>query len=128
MNETIFIMETDPYSAEMLADTLETFRYEPVIFDEGKDLAVQLSETAPKMVIINSRIFEKNKQVFVSLKNKEDTLFGASLILTSGDLVDPQIIRELEADYFLYKPYDMKILSDLLIKVESSRSQPVNSN
>ena len=121
MNETIFIIENDPYSAEMLADTLEAFRYEPVIFDEAKDLAVQLSETAPRMVIINRRIFEKNKQVFVSLKAREDRLFGACLIVTSGDLVDPQEIRELEADYFLFKPYDMKILSDLLLKVETGK-------
>ena len=128
MNETIFIVETDPYSAEMLAETLETFCYDPVIFDEGKDLAVQLWEADPHMVIINSRLFQRNKQVFVSLKNTEEKIFDPCLILTSGDLVDPQEIRSLEADYFLFKPYDMKILSDLLMKVESARCGSANTN
>ncbi|MBC7745154.1 MAG: response regulator transcription factor [Flavobacterium sp.] len=128
MNERIFIVETDPYSAEMLAETLETFSYDPVIFDERKDLAVQLWEADPHMVIINSRLFQRNKQVFVSLKNTEEKVFDPCLILTSGDLVDPQEIRALEADYFLFKPYDMKILSDLLMKVESARCGSVNIN
>ena len=119
MNKKIFIMETDGYSSQMLADTLESFDYEPIIFDECEDLTLQMIESEPYMVIANSRIFKKNKHVFIRPEDKNPRNFDSCLVITSGDLVDPEEILLLEADFFLFKPYDMRILADLLEKINA---------
>lgn len=112
-------METDRFSSQMLADTLESFDYTPVLFNEGIDLTLQLIDADPYMVIVNRRLFKTYRDVFINRDARNSRNFNSCLIITSGDLVDPEEIHLLEADFFLFKPYDMEVLSNLLAKIEA---------
>ena len=119
------IIEKDSYTSETLAASLEYFEYEPIIYSHETELANQLIETNPYIVIVNLQLFTDFRHVFISLLGSKEKLFDACIILTSGDLIDPEIIRELGADFFLFKPYDINQLSDLLIKVEVTKCHSV---
>lgn len=117
----IFIIEKDRYTSEVLAESILSLNYEPVIFNYDQSIADALTAVDPYIVIINLQIYKSNRELFISLMAPKKKLLDACLILTSANLVDPESIREYGADFFLFKPYGLADLKSVLQRVESTK-------
>lgn len=114
----VLIIEKDNYTAEVLAESLIYFNCIPVVYDSNKSLAIELIEAAPDVIIIHRSLFVRNRQLFISSMNPGERLLSASIILTSNALLDPERLRELGAHFFLFKPFDLQVLSEVLKRVD----------
>lgn len=109
----VFVIEKDQFSCDMLAESLLLLNYSPVLIKSIQNLGLEFIEADPDIVIINQNLFVLNKHLFVHNKKR---LSKACIILTSNTLSDPSKIKELGADLFILKPYDLKTLSDVLLR------------
>ena len=117
----IFIIEKDRYTSEVLAESLLSLNYEPVIFNYDQSIADALIAVNPYIVIINMQLYKNNRELFISLMAPKQKLLDACLIITSANLIDPESIREYGADFFLFKPYGLADLNSVLQRVEISK-------
>lgn len=109
----VLIVEKNEFTCEILAESLLLLSCTPVIYNFNQVLAIAFIEEDPDIVIIEQKIFLKNKHLFIRDQRK---LSKAFIILTSNTISDPDSIEKTGADFFLLKPYDLSTLSEIVQK------------
>lgn len=109
----VLIIERNEFTSEILSDCLKTLNYVPYIYDATLSFKDNVASIKPMAVIFNLTLFQNNSYL-PSLEIKQQLNSNHSLILSSNTLLDPDTLRALNADFFLHKPYDIEILSDVL--------------
>ncbi len=115
-----FVFEKDSFTSDILAQTLDSLGFVTYVYQSNLDLTGQLMEADAKVVFVNLHLFKIYRHYFVSMIKASQKLYNHCIVLTSGELEDPDEIRELGADYFLLKPYGLRTLSDLLVRAKLS--------
>lgn len=111
----VLIVEKNDFTCDILAESLLLLSCKPVIYKFNQVLAITFIEEDPDIVIIEQKIFLKNRHLFVHDQRK---LSKACIILTSNTISDPDWIEKTGADFFLLKPYDLETLSQIVQKAE----------
>lgn len=118
----VLIVEHDELTTEVLSDSVSVLSYQSITLPPGNSLALALIEFDPEVIIISRKLFVKNRQLFISALNPNERLCAAVIIITSNAILDPQRVKELGAHFFLFKPFDLATLQQVLESASESIS------
>jgi DNA-binding response OmpR family regulator len=118
----VLIVEHDKLTAEILRDSVSVLNFQSFNLQDGESLAIALIDLDPEIIIISRQLFIKHKQLFISSTNPNERLSEALIVITSNALLDPDRVRELGAHFFLFKPFDLSTLQQVLESASGSIS------
>ncbi|MDB5014083.1 MAG: hypothetical protein JWQ25_2285 [Daejeonella sp.] len=109
----VLIIERNDFTSEILSDCLKTLKYVPFIYNPTLSFIDNITVFKPMAIIFNLTLY-RNNSYLPSLEIKQQLKSKPALILSSNTLIDPDTLRDLNADFFLHKPYDIETLSNVL--------------
>lgn len=106
----ILVVERDDFTTLMIQESLSDLGYYAFTCD-NQELSVNLINIDPDIVLINLTLYIKNKQLFY---NGRERLTNSRVVLTSSLIRDPIHFKEIGADSFVLKPFDVDTLKNVI--------------
>ncbi len=127
MGKRILICEDDEAILEMIKIMLENGGYQVKPLSNGKSIERKVKEYLPDLILIDIWMPGINGKEVIKLLKRDQSIQKIPVIIISAISEDEinQIIKELGAQGFLSKPFDM---TDLLatVKKYTSKRLPLN--
>lgn len=112
----ILVIDDDLGILEVIKIILESNGYNVITADDSEDLSQKLLESSPDLVIIDIWMSKQDGLELTKLWKAQELTKNIPIILSSALSDVEKLSREVGADAFLAKPFDIK---DLLKIVEN---------
>jgi len=108
----VLIFEKDKFTSEILAESVSSLGFDPLLYNPEENLLVVLRRSEPDIVIMCLGLYSGKQELYrLALKLNQKKLV---VILTSNSLIEPSTLKEFNASIFLHKPYDLEELGRVL--------------
>ncbi len=116
----IVIIEDDKDVASFLELAVQNLGYETAVSYDGKSGLSLIQETSPDLILLDLHLPGVNGDEILRLVRADDELCSVPVIVLTGESYMLKSEIEVQANFTLVKPIDVRVLSQLISQIDHS--------